>query len=245
MNNFSLDKCSYEHYICSEQNNTIMKKELTDRQQDILSFIEQFRNETGYPPTLRQIGKQFGISSTFGVKRHMDALVKKGYILIESNASRGITVLSNFSERSFGETIPLTPVFGDIEKFFKKIPIIGRVAAGIPITAVENHEGDVVVDPAMLKGYQTCFALKVKGDSMINAGIFEKDHVIVAAQNFAKHNDIVVALIDDEATVKRYWQKNNNIKLIPENDNYQPIEIVNKEIFHIAGKVIGVIRWYN
>ncbi len=216
-----------------------MKKELTDRQQEILSFIEQFRDENGYPPTLRQIGKQFGISSTFGVKRHMDALVKKGHILVESNASRGITVLSNF------ESISLPQSLGDIEKYFKRIPIIGRVAAGIPITAVENHDGDVVVDPAMVKGFDTCFALKVKGDSMINAGIIEKDHVIVAAQNFAKHDDIVVALIDDEATVKRYWQKNNEIKLMPENDNYQPIEIVNKEVFHIAGKVIGVIRWYN
>ncbi|MDP3148016.1 MAG: transcriptional repressor LexA [Ignavibacteria bacterium] len=216
-----------------------MKKELTDRQQEILSFIEQFRDENGYPPTLRQIGKQFGISSTFGVKRHMDALVKKGHILVESNASRGITVLSNF------ESISMPQTLGDIEKYFKRIPIIGRVAAGVPITAVENHDGDVVVDPAMVKGFDTCFALKVKGDSMVNAGIMEKDHVIVAAQNFAKHDDIVVALIDDEATVKRYWQKNNQIKLMPENDNYQPIEIVNKEVFHIAGKVIGVIRWYN
>ncbi|MFA4922950.1 MAG: transcriptional repressor LexA, partial [Ignavibacteriaceae bacterium] len=144
-----------------------MKKELTDRQQDILSFIEQFRNESGYPPTLRQIGKQFGISSTFGVKRHIDALVKKGYILVESNTSRGITVLSNF------EVTPLLPISNDFEKFFKRVPVIGRVAAGVPITAVENFEGDVVVDPAMLKGYQTCFALKVKGDSMINAGIVE------------------------------------------------------------------------
>jgi len=216
-----------------------MKKELTDRQQEILSFIEQFRDENGYPPTLRQIGKQFGISSTFGVKRHMDALVKKGHILVESNASRGITVLSNF------DRITLPAIFSDVDKYFKRIPILGRVAAGVPITAVENHDGDVVVDPAMVKGLDTCFALKVKGDSMINAGIIEKDHVIVAAQNFAKHDDIVVALIDDEATVKRYWQKNNEIKLIPENDNYQPIEIVNKEVFHIAGKVIGVIRWYN
>ena len=216
-----------------------MKKELTDRQQEILSFIEQFRDENGYPPTLRQIGKQFGISSTFGVKRHMDALVKKGHILVESNASRGITILSDF------EHITLPQTFSDVEKYFKRIPILGRVAAGVPITAVENHDGDVVVDPAMLKGFQTCFALKVKGDSMMNAGIMEKDFVIVASQNFAKHDDIVVALIDDEATVKRYWQKNNEIKLIPENDNYQPIEIVNKEVFHIAGKVIGVIRWYN
>jgi len=216
-----------------------MKKELTDRQQEILSFIEQFRDESGYPPTLRQIGKQFGISSTFGVKRHIDALVKKGHILVESNASRGITVLSNF------DSIPLSAGLVDVEKLFRRIPVIGRVAAGVPITAVENHDGDVVVDPAMLKGYQSCFALKVKGDSMINAGIVENDYVIVAAQSFAQHDDIVVALIDEDATVKRYWQKNNAIKLIPENDKYQPIEIVNKEVFHIAGKVIGVIRWYN
>jgi len=216
-----------------------MKKELTDRQQEILSFIEQFRDENGYPPSLRQIGKQFGISSTFGVKRHIDALVKKGYILVESNTSRGITVLSNF------ENISLPSILSDVEEYFKRLPIIGRVAAGIPITAVENHEGDIVVDPSMLKGCGTCFALKVKGDSMINAGIVEKDFVIVASQNFAKHDDIIVALIGEEATVKRYWQKNNEIKLIPENDNYKPIEIVDKENFHIAGKVIGIIRWYN
>jgi len=216
-----------------------MKKTLTDRQKEILSFIEQFRDESGYPPTLRQIGKQFGISSTFGVKRHIDALVKKGHILVESNASRGITVLSNF------ENVPLNPKLDDFEKIFKRIPVIGRVAAGVPITAVENHEGDLVVDPAMLKGFQTCFALKVKGDSMVNAGIIEKDFVIVAAQNYANHGDIIVGLIEDEATVKRYWQRNNELKLIPENDNYQPIEIKNKESFHIAGKVIGVIRWYN
>ena len=216
-----------------------MKKELTDRQQEILTFIEQFRDENGYPPTLRQIGKQFGITSTFGVKRHIDALVKKGYISVESNASRGINVLSN------NASLSLSPMLEEVEKYFKKIPILGRVAAGVPILAVENFEGDLVVDPAMLKEYQNCFALKVKGDSMINAGIFENDLVIVASQNFAKHDDIVVALIDDEATVKRYWQKNNEIKLIPENDNYQPIEITNLEVFHIAGKVVGVIRWYN
>ncbi len=217
-----------------------MKKQLTERQEEILTFIKQFLESNGYPPTLREIGKRFNIVSTFGVKRHLEALVKKGYLNIESNASRGITVYKDSSE-----DINFMSSFSGAERDFRKIPIIGRVAAGTPILAVENMEGSLVIDSSFMKKSQNCFALKVKGDSMINAGIFENDLVIVSPGQDVLNGDIVVALIDDEATVKTFENKNNSIRLIPANDNYKPIEISGYREFSIAGKVVGVVRWFN
>ncbi|HKB85553.1 MAG TPA: transcriptional repressor LexA [Ignavibacteriaceae bacterium] len=211
-----------------------MKNELTERQQEILTFIHQFRNENGYPPTLREIGKKFQISSTFGVKRHLDALVKKGYLNVESNASRGISILRDNQ-------------FPDQERdnIFRKVPIIGRVAAGSPILAIENIEGSIVIDPAFIKKSQDCFALKVKGDSMMNAGIFENDLVIVTPRNDVSNGDIIVAMLEDEVTVKTFEKKNEVIRLLPQNDNYAPIEIDKSQEFKIVGKVTGVVRWLN
>lgn len=216
-----------------------MKKELTDRQEVILNFIKEFLQEYGFPPTLRQIGKQFNITSTFGVKRHLDALEKKGYLNVESYSSRGITIIKDDDVFS----IP-TISREDIDSL-NRIPIIGRVAAGSPILAEENKEGTIVIDPTFLDKSKDCFALKVKGDSMINAGIFEGDLVIVSPQTSTHNNDIIVAQIDDEVTVKRYYNKANTIKLIPENDKYNPIFIDERSEFKIIGKVIGVVRWLN
>ncbi len=212
-----------------------MKNELTERQQEILNFIHEFRDENGYPPTLREIGRRFSISSTFGVKRHLDALVKKGFLNIESNASRGISIIKE-EQSGFEE------VRNDI---YRKIPIIGRVAAGSPILAVENIEGSVVIDSAFMKKSQDCFALKVKGDSMVNAGIFENDLVIVTPRNDAANGDIVVAMLEDEVTVKTFEKKNGQVRLLPQNDNYQPIEVDKSKEFKIVGKVTGVVRWLN
>lgn len=213
-----------------------MKKQLTDRQEEILTFISQFREECGYPPTLREIGKKFGISSTFGVKRHLDALVKKGYLTVESNASRGISLLNN-DEKTTG--------FNMVDELFRKIPVIGRVAAGSPILAIENIEGSIVIDSSFMKKSDESFALKVKGDSMVNAGIFEGDLVIVSPGKEAVNGDIIVARIDDEVTVKTFERKAKGIRLLPENENYQPIEISDKKEFTVIGKVTGVIRWFN
>ena len=212
-----------------------MKNELTERQQEILSFILQFREENGYPPTLREIGRKFGISSTFGVKRHLDALVKKGYLNIESNASRGISVVKEDPVK----------ISEEIDNIYRKIPIIGRVAAGSPILAMENIEGSIVIDSAFMKKSEDCFALKVKGDSMINAGIFENDLVIVAPRNDAANGDIVVAMLDDEVTVKTFEKKKEGIRLLPHNENYKPIEVNSSKEFKIIGKVTGVVRWLN
>jgi len=215
-----------------------MKDKLTDRQEDILTFIKQFTLESGYPPTLREIGKHFQISSTFGVKRHLEALVKKGFINIESNASRGISLIRKNSEDFIDRSIR-------DDDAFVKIPVIGRVAAGVPINAVENLEGSLVVDPSFLKKAEDAFALRVKGDSMINAGINDKDLVIVSPREQAKNGDIVVAMLNDEATVKKFEFINNKIRLIAENNAYLPIEVKREDDFKVIGKVKGVVRWLN
>jgi repressor LexA len=215
-----------------------MKNKLTDRQEEILAFLKQFTLDSGYPPTLREIGRHFQISSTFGVKRHLEALVKKGFINIESNASRGISMIrknsDDFVEGNWSDEIA-----------FVKIPVLGRVAAGLPINAIENHEGSLVVDPSFLKKSENAFALRVKGDSMINAGINDKDLVIVSPNEQAKNGDIIVALINDEATVKKFEFINNKIRLIAENNAYQPIEVKSQDDFKVVGKVKGVVRWLN
>jgi len=214
------------------------KKQLTERQEEIFTFIQQYQQENGYPPTLREIGKRFDISSTFGVKRHLDALSKKGYLNILSNASRGISI-----NRDDFET---TKAIGYSEiNTLNKIPIIGRVAAGSPILAEENIEGSIVIDPGFLKKDADSFALKVKGDSMIEAGIFEDDLVIISPKAFAVNGDIIVARVDDEVTVKIYENKNQQIRLIPQNKMYEPIVINSKNEFSIVGKVTGVVRWLN
>jgi len=215
-----------------------MKNQLTDRQEEILNFINSYREINGFPPTIREIAKQFQLSSTFGVKKHLDALVKKGYLHIESFASRGISTLPNNESQTRQSVLEKNDIFS-------RIPIVGRVAAGTPILAEQNIEGSLVIDPSFLKRSENCFALKVKGDSMIKAGIFEGDYVIVVPTTEAKNGDIVVALIDDEATVKTFENRNGEIRLIPENDNYQPIEIKNNSNFSLAGKVKGIIRYFN
>ncbi len=211
-----------------------MKNELTDRQKEILSFIEEHVGIKGYPPTFREIGKKFNISSTFGVKRHIDALVKKGFISNESKTSRTLSLIS--------DTLNKSRQFLDN---MIELPIVGRVAAGQPILAEENIEGNFVVDTNLISTKNNCFGLKVRGDSMINAGIFEDDLVIVSPQKEASNGDIVVALLHDEATMKRFVARDNKIFLMPENEKYKPIEVNDPENFSIVGKVIGVFRTYN
>ncbi len=211
-----------------------MKNELTERQNDIYQFIKEFIDFNSYPPTYREIGAQFGIASTFGVKRHIDALIKKGFLNIGENSSRTISLTANFKENIQSQ-----------QSNTIEIPIIGRVAAGQPILAEENIEGTFNIQSSLINGKADCFALKVKGDSMINAGIFEGDVVIVNPQKDANNGEIVVALLDNEATLKRYKRINGNISLMPENDNYNPIAIDKSDNFSIVGKALGVFRWYN
>jgi len=212
-------------------------KNLTGRQEEILKYIETFIEEMHFSPSIREIAKHFGIASTNGVKGHLDRLVRKGCIKIEENTSRAITLVK--PEGSDNE------LSGSSEDDENQIPIVGRVAAGSPIMAEQNLEGSILMDPSFTKKSKSCFALKVKGDSMINAGIFEGDLVIVSGQSEALNGDIVVAMLDNEVTVKTFHNRNNRIVLMPENEKYTPIEVTGEKEFSIVGKVVGVVRYIN
>jgi len=208
-----------------------MKRKLTERQREIYEFIVSMIREKGYPPTIREIGERFGISSTNGVRTNLNALVRKGYIRRKPFLSRGIELVG--LPRG---TAPYPEV--------REVPIIGRVAAGEPILAAENIEGSLTLNRELLPPGEL-FALRVRGDSMKGAGILNGDYVIARYQPYADRGDIVVAVIDDEATVKRYYPKDRWVKLLPENEAYDPIVVdTTYPGFRLAGKVIGLFRRY-
>ena len=210
------------------------KKELTDRQAEIYEYIKKYSKENHMPPTVREIGNHFEISSTNGVRSILAALIKKGYINRSPRLSRGLEIISNGSDSQ-------EPVANNTIE----IPIVGRVAAGQPILAVQNLEGTVTIDRDFLACRSDVFALRVKGDSMINAGIFDGDLIFARQQKSAEQGEIVVAQIDNEATVKYYHPSSDHIELRAANPKYRPIIVNNRKDFSIAGRVIGVMRRVN
>jgi len=216
---------------------------LTDRQREILDFITQSIRERGYPPTLREIGLHFGIKSTNGVNDHLRALEKKGYLQredLKSRALRPVTSAGAGRGGSRGARARSEARAADVVD----VPIIGRVAAGAPLLAVENVQDTIQVDRFFIGQTREVFALRVKGDSMIEDGIFDGDYIFVRKQLQANRGDIVVAMINDEATVKRYYPEGDTIRFQPANAAMQPI-IVRKRDFktvNIIGLVVGVYR---
>jgi len=208
-------------------------KELTRRQKEILDFISEMTEKNGFPPTIREIGKKFKIASTNGVRAILSALSVKGYIRRKPLLSRGIEVL-----RSVSSSI------GRVKPALVSVPLLGRISAGLPVLAVENVEGSIGIDRTLFPG-DGIFFLKVVGDSMRDAGILNGDYVLAQQQNTADKGEIVVAMIGDEATVKRYFPEKNKVRLEPANPEFGPI-IVEKRTpdFFIAGKVIGLLRKY-
>ena len=201
-----------------------MGDKLTERQRSILGFIRSEVEKNGYPPTFREIGKKFGIKSTNGVNATLKALEKKGYLKRHSKLSRGIGLLES------------------VLPSIKRYPVIGRVAAGQPLLAEQNIESEIAVDGFFLSG-ENVFALRVNGDSMKDAGIFDGDHVFVRQQPSADSGDVVVAIIGDEATVKYYYPEKDRIRLEPANENHGPIVVESDTPgFQIAGKVVGLMR---
>ncbi len=194
---------------------------LNERAREILAFIHRFKEERGFPPTIREIGKAFGISSTNGVRYYLTLLEKAGHVKRAGKISRGIEGVA--SMRPAG------------------IPILGRVAAGQPIVAEQSFEGSL--DATQMFGDpKGLFALRVRGDSMIDAGILEGDYVIVQQQERANAGEIVVGLLGDEATVKYYQPRRGSIELVAANEKYQPIVVTAENPFSIIGVVKGVIR---
>lgn len=214
-----------------------MSKELTDRQKEIFDFICSFREENHYAPSYREIAENFGMQSVFGVKRHLDALIKKGYLQKADKLGRTMKPVSReFEEEAASDVAPEGTI---------RVPIVGRVAAGMPIAREENIEGNIVIDTGRVKNRHDCFALTVKGESMVNAGIFDGDLVVVIPQQDAKNDDIVVAVVDGEVTVKRYLKVGGKILLLPANERFAPIEVVPDENYAMIGKVVAVLRWYH
>lgn len=205
-----------------------MEKVLTEIQQKVLKGITDFIHERGFPPTIREIMEMFGYASVNNVQRILTVLEKKGYI--RRNRRGGARCIEIVSTGSNGEA------------GIKRLPLLGRITVGSPTFAEENIEGYITIDLS-LTGCSVDFILRVKGDSMYNANIFNDDLILVKKTNFPKNNDIIVALLDEEATVKRYYLESNYIRLQPENENYQPITINKNDLyFKVLGKVEAVIH---
>jgi repressor LexA len=215
------------------------RKALTPRQREVFEFIKERIEQTNRPPTLREIGLRFDISSTNGVRSILAALVKKNFIARSPKLSRGIDLPQTVREPRIPED------FSAAESQAMEVPIVGRVAAGAPILAVENLEGTVVVDRDFLMRQQNVFALRVHGDSMKDAGIHHGDLVFARQQNTAERGQIVVALIGEETTVKYYYPEAGRVRLEPANEAYGPIIVDNSTPdFSVLGRIIGVMRKY-
>jgi len=201
---------------------------LSAKQQEILAYLKECILKKGYPPAVREICEAVHLKSTSSVHAHLETLEERGYIRKDPTKPRAIEILDD--------------TFNLARREIVNVPIVGTVTCGEPILANENVEGYFPVPPEYLHTGKNTFMLKVKGDSMINAGIFHGDLVMVEETNTARNSDIVVALIDDSATVKTFYKENGHIRLQPENDTMDPI-IIEGDLA-ILGKVIGLFRTF-
>ena len=199
---------------------------ITEKQTQILEYIKSEIIGKGYPPSVRDICQAVNLKSTSSVHSHLETLEKNGYIRRDPTKPRTIEILDDS--------------FNMVRREMVNVPIVGTVAAGQPILATENIENYFPIPAEYMPNVET-FMLKVKGESMINAGIFEGDCILVKRQNHAKNGDMVVALVDDSATVKTFYKENGHIRLQPENDHMDPIILPDVEIL---GKVFGVFRFF-
>jgi repressor LexA len=227
-----------EHLFYSGVNERMFTRELQmddlpERQRQILKVIEDTVREQGYPPTVREIGAKVGLMSPASVQGHLAALETRGYIRRGASKRRALEVTRSGRSAATGGV-----VFGGQGGGLRPVPLVGRVAAGMPLLAEENIEDSLDI-PGFLGGHENCFALRVKGTSMINAGIFDGDIVVVKRQETAEDGDIVVAVLTDEATLKRFFREVDRVRLQPENDLMEPIFARDPLI---AGKVIAVMR---
>lgn len=202
-------------------------EKISKKQSQILEYIKEQILSKGYPPSVREICEAVSLRSTSSVHAHLATLEKKGYIRKDPTKPRAIEIVDD--------------KFNITRRELVNIPIVGSVTAGTPILAVENIEGYFPISPEFL-GNGPTFMLKVKGESMINAGIYDQDYILVQSESTAENGEIVVALIDDSVTVKRFFKEDNQYRLQPENDFMDPIIV--KEC-SIVGKVVGLFRSMN
>ncbi len=197
---------------------------ITKKQTEILDYIKLQILNKGYPPSVRDICEAVNLKSTSSVHAHLETLEKNGYIRRDPTKPRAIEIIDDNFNLTRREVV--------------NVPLVGKVAAGEPLLAIENVVSYFPI-PAEYMPNQELFMLTVKGDSMINAGIFNGDNIIVSKQNDAHNGEIIVALVDDSATVKRFYKEDGHIRLQPENDTMEPIIVPDCEIL---GKVIGLVR---
>jgi repressor LexA len=204
---------------------------LYKKQKQILEFISQYIQKNGYSPTLQEIADAMGLSSLATVHEHLQSLEKKNVLRRFEGSVRGIELVDDRFNTSYNSI---------------ELPLLGFIAAGEPIEAIENPLDTVLVSHDMVSPTKRCYVLQVKGDSMIKDGIFDGDHVVLQSQSTAENGDIIVALIENTyATLKRFYrEKDGNIRLQPANDNMDPIYVQPSEL-QIQGKVTGVIRRYS
>lgn len=219
--------------VLKDTKGVLMSEKMTLKQTEVFNYIKQYIELNSFPPTVRDIAKALGVSSPATIHGHINALVSKGLLERCDNKSRAITLVRNAEETS--SVIEQDPSFYTGEVI--AVPVLGSVAAGSPILAEENIEDTYVLPSSVVQG--ETYMLRIKGDSMINVGIFDNDLVIVRKQNTAQNGDIVVALIDDGATVKTFYREGSRIRLQPENDT---LEAFYPENLLIAGKVVGLMR---
>mgnify|MGYP006093638095 CR=1 FL=1 len=205
-------------------------EDLAPRQREVLEYIASYMDNQGMSPSLREVGDALGIKSTNGVADHIKALVRKGYV--ERSGSG--------KARALRMTVKAT---GNVQSSNSiTIPIIGKVAAGLPILATENYEGSLHVDASWVPSGSPIFALCVSGESMIEDGIFDGDYLFVKQQSHASNGETVVAMVEDEATVKRFYKENNTIRLQPANSSMEPIMVTPDMPISILGTVVGLYR---
>ena len=209
-------------------------KGITERQQRVLTFIENYISDTGFPPTVREIADGLDIKSVNGVREHLRLIEKKGFVELRKGVARGIFLIKP-------EVANIHPITPDAPS--SSLPIIGRVSAGTPITAEENIEGSLFVDQDLFHGNGQ-FVLRVDGDSMIEAGIFDGDFVIVEKQQTARDGEIVVVLLNGDTTLKTFFKKEDHIVLHPENQFLSDIIVRPFDTFGVVGKMVGLIRKY-
>ena len=200
-----------------------MDLNLTKRQQEIFDYIKTYSRKHGYPPTVRDIGKAIGLTSSSTVHTHLANLEKIGILRRDPSKPRALELLVDTAKKAVGPS---------------GLPVVGRVAAGAPVLAEENIE-DYVEVPDLAGGDNGEYVLRVSGDSMRDAGILDGDHVVVRKQETARNGEIVVALVGEEATVKRYFKESDHVRLQPENDAHEPIRTRDAELL---GRVVGVCR---
>ena len=206
-------------------------EDLSKRQKSILQFIIDEIKSKGYPPSVREIGKAVGLKSPASVHSHLKTLEKLNYLRRDPSKPRAIEVIYNSDQKAKSDREMID------------IPLVGKVTAGAPILAEENIEDYFPLPLSYLKvGNNDLFMLRVSGDSMVNAGIHDGDFVIAEKQSYAENNDIVIALLEDEATVKRFFKEEDHVRLQPENPAYEPI--ISKDV-KILGKVTGLFRKFD